>query len=82
MIVCYQQALVRKQLLSNFGEIAARLASPACPRKPATDGVDIGPNKAPNKVHKVQSMAGFLGHAGLAILAAISPKVRQNLVAY
>ena len=46
------------------------------------DGVDIGPNKAPNKVRKVQSAAGFLGHAGLANLAAISPKVRQKLLAY
>ena len=46
------------------------------------DGVDIGPNKVPNKAHKVQSVAGFLGHAGLANLAAISPKVRQKLLAY
>ena len=46
------------------------------------DGVDIGPKKALGKVRKVQSMAGFLGHAGLANLAAISPKVRQKLLAY
>ena len=58
-----------------FGEIAARLASPACPRKRAADltlctlfGALLGPMSTP-------SMVGFLGHAGLANLAAILPKV-------